>query len=322
MFIGYIMSSFRNSRTEVGEASMRVIRATVSLMVVLVPMVFLASFCFAQGLPAGLVVDSSCQIDFLFGQQTFGRQIRSNPEDSLGSVTGDILEALRLDVTPRLPVLDGMIELGSYRNFSLRLRVVSSFLESDSWTKVGKGPAKDEFEARLRPEMRAWEVAGLYHLIWGSPYRFTLVSGYREEYWKFLRQEAGFGGEAMDYRHTSRVPFVGLQTSMSFPLGKAKMEVIGSPFMTKLVTFYAKNSGHFMHVDGTWRDGGMLEVSMDGSMYVSPSVTLGLSLRYCYEELGGEVTGARSYSKSEVWPYDYYTVQNLAYVGFIAGVVF
>ena len=301
---------------------MRVIRGTIALVMVLVPM-FLGSSSLAQGLPLGLVVDSSCQIDFLFGQQTFGRQIRSNPEDPSSKITGDILDALRLDLTTRLPVVDAMVELGSYRSFSARLRGISSFLESDSWTKVGKGPdTAKEFEARLKPEMRAWEAAGLYHLSWGGPYRFSIVGGYRQEYWKFLRQEAGFGGEAMDYRHTSRIPFFGLQTSMSFPWWKARMEVIGSPFMTKLVYFYARNPNHFMHIDGTWRDGGLLEVNVDGSMYVSPSVTLGLSLRYCYEELRGEVTGERSYSTHEVWPYDYYTVQNLAYVGFIAGVIF
>jgi hypothetical protein len=284
---------------------------------------FLGSSSLAQGLPLGLVVDSSCQIDFLFGQQTFGRQRRWNLEAWTGNI-----ESLRLDLTPRLPVVDAMVELGSYRSFSARLRGISSFLESDSWTKVGKGPGRDqqqvkEFEARLKPEMRAWEAAGLYHLSWGGPYRFSIVGGYRQEYWKFLLQEAHFGGEAMYYKHTSRVPFFGLQTSMSFPWWKARMEVIGSPFMTKLVYFYAKTSDHFMRVDGTWRDGGLLEVNVDGSMYVSPSVTLGLSLRYCYEELRGEVNGERNDSSDgRVRPYDYYTVQNLAYVGFIAGVIF
>ncbi len=302
---------------------MRVVRGTAALMAVLFSLVLMPGPSSAQGLPMGLVVDSSCQIDFLFGQQTFGRQMRTGPEDLLGNVSGDILESLRLDLTTRLPVLDGMIELGSYRSLSVRLRGMASFLESDSWTKVGKGPdTAKEFEARLKPEMRAWEAAGLYRLSWGGPYRFSLVGGYRQEYWKFLRQEAGFGGEAMDYRHTSRVPFLGLQTSMSFPWWKAKMEVIGSPFMTKLVYFYARNPNHFMHIDGTWRDGGLLEVNIDGSVFVSPSVTLGLSFRYSYEELRGEVKGERSYKQYEEWPYDYYSIQNLAYVGFIAGVVF
>ncbi len=302
---------------------MRVSLLGVACAAVLSFMAFAPHAAGAQALPPGLTVDSSCRIDFLFGQQTFGRQIRSNPEDLSGNVTGDILETFRLDLTSRLPVVDGVMELGGYRSFSVRLRGMGSFLESDSWTKVGKGPdTAKEFEARLKPEVRAWEAAGLYHLSWGGPYRFSVVGGYREEYWKFLRQEAGFGGEAMDYRHTSRIPFVGLRTSMVFPWWKASMEVIGSPFMTKLVTFYARNPNHFMHVNGTWRDGGLLEINVDGSAVVSPSVTLGLSFRYTYEELRGEVRGERSYARHEVWPYDYYSVQNLAYVGFIAGVIF
>jgi len=302
---------------------MRAIRGLVALTAVVFSLAFVPQVSQAQALPAGLVVDSSFQIDFLFGQQTFGRQTRTGPEDISGILVGDILENLRLDLTTRLPVAEGMVELGSYRSLSVRLRGAGTFLESDSWTTVGKGPDTAlEFTARLRPEMRAWEAAGLYHVSWGGPYRFSLVGGYREEYWKFLRQESGFGGEAMDYRHTSRAPLIGLQTSMSFPWWKAKMEVIGSPFMTKLVYFYAKNPNHFMHVDGTWRDGGLLEVALDGSVFVSPSVTLGLSFRYCHEELRGEVRGERSYTRDEVWPYDYYSVQNLAYVGFIAGVIF
>ncbi len=302
---------------------MRAIRSLIAITGVILFQAFLPLVSQGQAPPGGLAVDSSCQIDFLFGQQTFGRQIRTGPEDSSGNVTGDILESLRLDLTTRLPVLDGMIEIGPYRSFSVRLRGIGSFLESDSWTKVGKGPdSAKEFEARLKPEMRAWEALGLYHVSVAGPYRFSLLGGYREEYWKFQRQESGLGGEAMDYRHTSRVPFFGLQTSMSFPWWKAKMEVIGSPFMTKLVYFYARNPNHFMHIDGTWRDGGLVEASMDGSVLVSPSVTLGLSFRYCYEELRGEVKGERSFSRNEVWPYDYYSLQNLAYVGLIAGIIF
>jgi len=133
--------------------------------------------------------------------------------------------------------------------------------------------------------------------------------------------DGGSNNNRLDYRHFSRIPFLGFQTAMSFPWWKARMEVLGSPFMTKLVYLYATNSSNTMDIEGIWTGGGMIEVRAEGSTFLTPNFTLGISARYSYEELWGKVSGEWTNAQNS-WPYEFFTNQNLAYIGLNAGFIF
>ena len=95
----------------------------------------------------------------------------------------------------------------------------------------------DLVEIDARPSFSGWEAAGLFHLWNDGGYRFSFTAGYREEFWGAQGEGVGlFTGVSSSVREdfSSRGPFLGLQTAVFFPWWKARFEVIGSPWITKI----------------------------------------------------------------------------------------
>lgn len=332
--MGYIIESFWVLCEEAGEIYMRSGLRCLGLAAIIFLVVFLpVQPAGAQVLPSGIVVDSALRIDFLFGNQVFGRELPSWEGPNL--LLGAHHENIRMDLTTRMPVIEGMVEFTLNRFVSARGSGISGFLTGDLAATLVSGVDVYQLSrdlrvdsATVRPQYHSWEAAALLHLYADGSYRFSILGGYRQDYWSYGVLDGGQNNNTLEYRHNSRIPFFGLQTAMSFPWWKARMEILGSPFSTKVIflkaNFLDEAIRNTLNIDGTWGKGGLIEVRLEGSTYVSSSVTLGVSARYSYEEFRGSVEGYwdRPTPPSLPWPYDFYTMQNLAYIGLNAGFIF
>ncbi len=206
-------------------------RKLITLISVLVGALVGTSSLQAQSLLWNLGLDSSFRGELLFGSQA----IRDNSSPGIAE------ERFRIDSDFRLPVLAGTVEITPLTYVSGRIGGIISVLEQKGTVRRNGSSfgtsGSDVVEIHARPSFSGWEAAGLFHLWNDGGYRFSFTAGYREEFWG--AQGEGFGlftGVSSSVREDfqSRGPFLGLQTAVFFPWWKARFEVIGSPWITKI----------------------------------------------------------------------------------------
>jgi hypothetical protein len=273
-----------------------------SLLVPLIVLVF--SPCApAEVLPLGMRVDTSLRLGMLFGRQLF--QYNNLPEAEF--------ERFRMEFGPRLPILSGMCELTPVPSISGRLAGSISVLETDMTVfQAMVDPEPTLWD--VKPEFGYWEVAGLYHLWQGGGYRFSLVAGYRQEYWRYRGEPAGgqVPGSSLRDRFTSYIPFLAMQTSMWFPWWKTRFEILASPFVSQNVSAIVQDGAMLVEYAGNADSGGLIELEVEGTANLTSRVRLGLYGRYSYQELYGEYTRADVVESPSRRLYIY---ENLAAVG-------
>jgi hypothetical protein len=270
----------------------------------------------AQVLPLGIQLDSDVRVGFLFGSQAL-RQV----ENTAANVR------YKADLDPRMPVFEVMAELSPMSRVSARFAgLISSWETSMTQTRNAAFPgAGTVFEWSVQPEFKYWEVAGLFHLVAGGGYRFSAVGGYRREFWDYAGDPSGpsgspTAGSFLRDRFDSSIPFIGLQTSMAFPWWKARFEILGSPFMFRDITVLANDGANTVEYRGRLDNGGLIELSFEGTAQVASSCRLGLYCRYRYQELYGELTGTNS--NAALRRFDAYMGENLAVFGLNANLFF
>jgi hypothetical protein len=271
----------------------------------------------AQTQPWPMGVDSSLRLELLVGSQSLRES----------SPTGDQLDRFRFLSNPSMPVLSGTVELSPMPWASGRLAGGLSILEPtrELSTSVGVASADGTWAGRwnVRPHYAAWEAAGLFHLCNMGGYRFSAVAGYRGKTWKYYGEDTSRSSERDAF--TSNIPFLGLQTSMYFPLWKARFEVLGSPFMNTVVRNTLNASATNSSVFHLKTDrGGMIEFQMEGTMSLSPSILCGLSARLSYEELFGPLdwTNSAGNPPGSQTGFDAHLVETLAFFGLNVSLLF
>ncbi|MBI5249026.1 MAG: hypothetical protein HY912_05980 [Desulfomonile tiedjei] len=253
----------------------------------------------AQVAPSG-IVDSSLRMEFLFGTQALSYSDAASA--SFSSVV------FRADFNPRVPLLAGTVEVSPFPSISGRFAGAVSIMEKSGSVYRANGFSSTTtiptfFAGRwdVEPDVGYWELAGLYHLWNGGGYRFSCTAGYRREVWRYHGESVGNidGGTFRDDM-TSQIPFLGLQTSMFFPLWKARFEVLGSAFMNKKVASRLQYGSSFIDYRGTINQGGLLEFQMEGNVSVTQNLWCGLHAKYTYQELTGDVTADTSIGQSSL----------------------
>ncbi len=259
----------------------------------------------AQILP-GLSIDTSLRVEYLFGHQAtrYGHKL---------------LPYFNYDFDPRLTVLTGRIEVTPYPSLSGRLvGSVSVFEQSGiiyktpSFSSALQASAWDEL-----PHYSSWEAAGLYNLWNAEGYRFSLVAGYRQDNWSYSGPPVGSTVPNQTIRDEliSSIPFIGMQTSVFFPVWKARFEVLGSPFMSRKVAVY---QGSAYMIEGRPTGSGMLEFQFEGSTCMTHNIYVGVNAAYSMQELYGTST----ISGAAGAQYDLFTSDSIFRVGFDVNVLF
>ena len=238
----------------------------------------------AQSCPWNLTLDSSFRMEFLFGTQAI--RDRTPLQD---------VERFRIDSNFRLPVLAGNVEMTPLVFLSGRLGGLISVLEEQG--TIDRSAADFDIlvpERRVinaKPSFSGWEAAGLFHLWNDGGYRFSVTAGYREEYWR-LEGEGLAQTSFLRENFQTRVPFLGLQTAVFFPWWKARFELIGSRWMTKIVSGSLSNSFNSLmaQYDARATGGGLLELQVEGTASITQNIFAGLHSRYTFQESFGELT--------------------------------
>lgn len=235
---------------------------------------------YAQSSPWNLTLDSSFRMEFLFGTQAI--RDRTPLQD---------VERFRIDSNFRLPVLAGNVEMTPLVFLSGRLGGLISVLEQQG--TIDRSAADFDIlvaERRVinaKPTFSGWEAAGLFHLWNDGGYRFSVTAGYREEYWK-LEGEGLAQTSFLSENFQTRVPFLGLQTAVFFPWWKARFELIGSRWMTKIVSGSLANS-FLAQYEAKATGGGLLELQVEGTASITQNIFAGLHTRYTFQESFGEL---------------------------------
>jgi len=285
----------------------------IKSLIILVTLLAAVSGVYAQALPAGMGVDSSFRAQYVFGNQL----VRS--VDSPVPPT----DALKIEYSPRIPVLAGTVEVSPGQLFSGRVAGALSILESDTSSNRTVAADAEPVDWRVRPEFWSWEAAGLLHLSSGGGYRFSFTAGYRRDRWLFRGPAPGESSRLRD-NFTSSIPFIGLQTCMAFPWWRSRFEVLGSPFMSM-------RSSHSLRIAGTSVDqqveadkGGLVEFRMEGSVGMTAACWVGLFASYSYQELYGESVGGSTppLPPAATQALKFYTRENRSVVGLTVNVVF
>lgn len=238
----------------------------------------------AQHVPGRPYLDSSLKIGMLQARQT----VRYN-ESNISLGPGMAFDHFRMDFGPRLALVSGMAELSPIGFASARAAASTSVLESGMLffhTMTDPAPALWDFA----PNFKTWEVAGLLHLWVGDGYRFSAVGGFRKDYWTYQGAlVAAMSGEshAQD-KLTADIPFIALQTSMSFPWWKARCEILGSPFMSKRLSAQFQTGPTLVEYEGVVNKGGLMEVTVEGAAGLTERLRIGAYGRYSYQELYGQ----------------------------------
>lgn len=275
----------------------------------------------AQSLPWTMGVDSSLRVELLIGSQTIGE---SRPVE-------DHFDRFKFISNQSFPVLSGSVELSPLPWVSGRLAGALSVLEPTREISVSVGGTIADGESgrwagrwEAKPHYSYWEAAGLYHLANGGGYRFSAVAGYRGKTWKYYGEDSTSSSDRNKFQ--SYIPFLGLQTSMYFPLWKARFELLGSPFMKTDVYSSLNsrrlNSGKF-HLESN--RGGMIEFQMEGSLSLSKSVLCGLSARLSYEELYGPLdwtSGEPGHRLVDQAAMDAHLIELISFFGLNATILF
>lgn len=299
-----------------GEFLMRI---SFKIPVMALILIAVASSLCAQGLPV-TAIDSSLRVEYLLG----GLQNRFSPPDDT------TVDRLKIDTNPQVAVLSGMVELSPIPVASGRLGGAISVWERSGSVSRPLDHRLDSgatLDWQAKPDFSQWEAAGLYHLWNAAGYRFSFTAGYRQEKWAFNGEPLGFAQGSLNDEYTSSIPFIGMQTSMLFPWWKARFEVLGSPFMSKRVinNFSGTLNGTpiGLQTDGSASSGGLIELQMEGSVGLSPTLFVGINACYTFQELYGEST-VKSPAAPELVPVKYrlYTSESLFRVGFDVNILF
>jgi hypothetical protein len=248
-----------------------------------------------QWLPSNFGVDTSLRAGYLFGWQM--TQLKEGPE----TFEGGHLSRFRTEFNPRLPVLSGDFEWSPIPELSGRLAGAISVLEKDIRYVHARSDNAASSEWDVAPDYRQWEAAGLLHLWTGMGYRFSIVGGYRQEYWLYLGTPANSEPDNSYLRDkiNAHIPFIAVQTAMFFPWWKARFEVLGSPFMSKKIDTQILKGGNLVRYNGTADSGGLVEFTVEGTAAVTSQLRIGLYSRYTYQELGGEMVKMSGGSASD-----------------------
>lgn len=288
-------------------------------MGVLCVLLGLAADCNAQLLPWNIRADSQVRVQYLFGTQIVVPYVRGglterNPRP----------QNYRIDTEPRFPVIEGEVEIMTGLPFSARGLVCTNILDS----RVGSHRTIDVEDGdpsgawNMTSKFSAWEVAGLYHIWEGGGYRFTLLGGYRYEHWLNSGSKTGGTdiGSDLDDKMAAYMPFVGLQTTMAFPLWRSRFEILGSFFMRRTVDGRRWNGDSlFLNYSGYGNAGGFVDLRMTGTVRVSQWTSVGLDGRFSYQEVYGRIEGNRH---SESVSYDVLLRQVYGTVGMVFLAVF
>jgi hypothetical protein len=268
----------------------------------------------AESLPLDIAVDSSLRVEFLFGSQA----VRSALKDS---ATTDFDFLMRLDSTLRLPVLSGTVEVSPLTFISGRLAGSTSILEQEGkFQRLTTRSAESVFNAK--PSYTSLEAAGLCHLWKSDGYRFSITAGYRADSISLAGVGVpGISGVNLSSRDDSAIyaPFLGLQSAVFFPWWKARCELLGSPLMLKKISGSVIRSDSTVTYYGSGQ-GGLLEVQLEGTAYLTRSVFVGVHFRYTSQESNGEFT--RQDNGLLIGRFPMYTDDSLAMVGLDITVIF
>ncbi len=234
----------------------------------------------AQELPVNIGVDSSLRAGFLFGRNMV---LYKDPLK-----TG--YKYWRMEFGPQLPLLSGSFELSPFQRLSARIDgSISVIATAGAFHFNAEEPIRHTFD--VTPGFKHWEAAGLYHLWTGGGYRFSLVGGFRQEFWKFVSDEDPVGpvtNARFNQDHTSNIPFLGLQTAVFFPWWKARFEFRAAPFMAKAIAAQVIVDQNQVSYRGRADEGGLVEFEVEGTVALAANLRVGLHGRYSYSELYGE----------------------------------
>ncbi len=265
-------------------------------------------------MPLDISLDSSFRVEFLFGSQAVRSGLRE-------SATQDLDFQIRQDTNFRLPVLAGTVEVSPLTFISGRLAGATSILEQEGeFQRFAILSAESVFKAK--PGFSGWEAAGLCHLWNGDGYRFSVTAGYRQEFLSLAGEgvtgNSGVNRSSRD-DFSSYGPFMGLQTAVFFPWWKARCELLGSPWMWKQV------SGSVIRTDSALtyfgrNQGWLLEVQLEGTMYLTRGFFVGIHGRYTSQESNGDLT--RTDNGSVTRQFKIYTDDSFAMVGLDLTLVF
>lgn len=237
--------------------------------------------CQAQIFGRSLAVDADMGFGYLFGSQAVWANVNPSPIN--------MKHDYKVQYSPSQPMFNGNIEITPIPFISCRLG------GSLSLSRSGAVQGRDMGNLGPRPwnvttDIKTWETAGLLNLWRGIGYRFSLVGGYREQFWDYsgdiINSPAVPG--SMNDEINNYIPFIGLQTAMFFPLWKARFEIIGSPFMLQKVNNTSWQGPNFVDYRAELDDGGLIEIDFEGSAILYSSLRFGLYCHYSYMELEGK----------------------------------
>jgi hypothetical protein len=229
-----------------------------------------------------MAVDADAGFGYLFGWQQVWADVIPGPST--------IKHEYKSEYSPSQPMFGGKIELTPIPLLSFRTG--GSVSLSRNRTVYGRELGTISLPWEVASEIKTWEAAGLINLWRGAGYRFSLVGGYREQYWDYSGDPVGDGAipGAMNDEINNYAPFMGLQTAMFFPLWKARFEVSGSPFMLQKVNNNVWQGSEFQDYRAQLDEGGLIEFDFEGSTILYSMLRLALYGHYSYMELTGDAS--------------------------------
>jgi hypothetical protein len=212
---------------------------------------------------------------------------------------------LRLNFNPRLPVVSASCEISPFSILSGR---------------IGGAIGVFEKEVEQTPDFRSWEAAGLIHLAGGNGYRFSLVGGYKQDFWQYKEKSVLPATSNVKYHSEfqSAVPFCGLQTAMYHPWWKARCEILGSWFMDTKIKSNNRNNypGNYL---GYLNEGGIVEFRVEGTGRLMNNLRFGVFGKYSFQELLGPIAGPGDNGRTN---FDMRLNENMGSVGVNLNLVF
>jgi hypothetical protein len=300
------------------------VRTLFGVLASLLVMVAAPLCCWGQMLPWYPSGDSFFRVGYLLGVQDI-IPYDSNIDHG-NSPHHNHADHYRQRFYARFPVIDGELELSAWSPFAVRgsfgvsaMRALDSSLRSSH----SHDPVDNPSKWGVRTDFSAWEAAGLWHLWNGGGYRFSFLAGFRQEHWENFGNNRGNSVTTASLRDDlwSQIPFLGFQTTMSFPFWRARFEFLGSPFMKRRVVGHWLQDNTYAYYDGTGTDGGFLSFRLWGFGTVWRSLALGIDTRLSYQELYGHFTSTDNHH-SDVQTYKVMLRESYATFGLFLSYIF
>ena len=281
-------------------------------------------------MPWNIKVDSSVRLEFLFGTQILrDTDVRVPGSNTFIVPNAEGYDRFRIQYGPRVPLAEGFVELSPpVGPLSIRLGGWASFLEprialDRTVGHVSPTPTSlSEASRNVKPDVWAWEAAGLYHVFEGLGHRFSFTAGFRREEWHYSGELSSDASAVSSHSFSSYIPFIGLQSAMLFPWWRARFEVLGSQIMVQQISHFLQDGNTFVDYRGKATGTGMIQLSMEGTVNVSPACWFGGFLRYSFQEMYGTATGRTSASTATGYSRNFYVGQSFATVGLNATLLF